>query len=214
MRKRLLLLVAFGVAMGYLEAAVVVYLREIFYPGGFSFPIKPLGLPMAAVEIGREAATIVMLLAVALLAEKTRRGRFACFMLLFGIWDITYYAFLRLALSWPASLLTWDILFLIPVIWTSPVLAPVLVSVLLIAAALMYYSRQAETERVGISRAEWVIAILGGVVIFASFAFNHGAVYGGGVPERYPWGLFGAGMAMAVVVLARVWRRLTSSCSC
>ena len=30
--------VVFGIAFGYIEAAVVVYLREIFYTGGFVFP--------------------------------------------------------------------------------------------------------------------------------------------------------------------------------
>ena len=75
------------------------------------------------VEIAREAATIVMLLCVAFIAEKTRRGRFACFMLVFGVWDIAYYLWLWATLSWPPSLFTWDILFLIPLIWTGPVIA-------------------------------------------------------------------------------------------
>ncbi len=212
MRKRLLFLVLFGVAMGYMEAAVVVYLREILYPGGFAFPIKLIAGRLAAVEVAREAATIAMLLAVALLAEKTRRGRFACFMLLFGIWDITYYVFLWVTLAWPASILAWDVLFLIPLIWTGPVLAPSLVSVLLVVAALMYFARRDKAERVSISRVEWAVAISGGVVIFATFVLNHGAACAGEMPRSYPWGLFTAGMAMAVVVLARVWRRLTSSC--
>lgn len=211
MRKHLLLLLLFGVSMGYLEATVVVYLRGIFYPHGFSFPLEMATHRFAALEIAREAATIAMLLAVSLLAETTGRGRFACFMLLFGVWDIVYYIFLWVALGWPPSLLTWDVLFLIPVIWTGPVLAPVLVSVMLIAAAVLYFTRRDAAERVRISRAEWAVAIIGGLVIFGSFAFNHGAVYNGGMPRSYPWVVFGAGMALAAAVLARVWRRLTSS---
>ena len=35
-------LLLYAVAMGYLEAAVVVYLRAIYYPEGFSFPLKPM----------------------------------------------------------------------------------------------------------------------------------------------------------------------------
>jgi len=212
MRKRLLFLLLFGVAMGFMEAAVVVYLRGILYPEGFSFPLKLAARSLEAVEIAREAATIAMLLAVAMLAEKTRRGRFACFMLLFGIWDITYYVFLWVTLGWPASILAWDVLFLIPVIWTGPVLAPVLVSVMLIATALMYFARRKEAEVVRISKAEWAAAISGGVVIFGTFAFNHSAVYAGEMPRSYPWGLFAAGMILAAVVLVRVWRRLTFSC--
>ena len=210
MRKKVLFLVAFAIAMGYLEAAVVVYLRAIIYPEGFAFPVKTIGLNLAAVELGREGATIVMLLAVAFMAEATRRGRFACFMILFGIWDLAYYLFLRVTLSWPESLLTWDLLFLLPVIWTGPVLAPMLVSVLLIAAGLLYYTNRQASESATISAVEWAIAIGGGFVVFLAFALNHGPVYRGAVPARFPWEVFIAGMAMGTAILARVARRITS----
>ena len=210
MRKKVLLLIAFGLAMGYLEAAVVVYLRAIFYPQGFSFPIKTMALHYAAVELGREGATIVMLLAVAFLVETKRRGRLACFMILFGIWDLAYYFFLWITLSWPDSFLTWDLLFLIPVIWTGPVLAPMLVAVLLIAAGLLYYAHRDAAETVAIPAAEWAVAIGGGFVVFLSFALNHGVVYGGDMPVRFPWEVFIAGTAMGIAILARVARRITS----
>jgi len=210
MRKKVLLLIVFALAMGYLEAAVVVYLRAIFYPQGFSFPIKAMDLHHAAVELGREGATIVMLLAVAFLVEATRRGRLACFMILFGVWDLAYYLFLRVTLSWPDSFLTWDLLFLIPVIWTGPVLAPMLVSVLLIAAGLLYYLHRGASEVIAIRAVEWAIAIGGGLVVFLSFALNHGSVYGGGMPVRFPWEVFIAGMAMGTAILAGVARRITS----
>jgi len=210
MRNKVLLLAAFAVAMGYLEAAVVVYLRAIVYPQGFAFPIKTIELHLAAVELGREGATIAMLLAVAFIAEATRRGRFACFMILFGVWDLAYYLFLRVTISWPESLLTWDLLFLLPVIWTGPVLAPMLVSVLLIAAGLLYYFNRNASEDVSISAVEWAIAIAGGFVVFLAFALNHGPVYAGAVPARFPWEVFIAGMAMGTAILARVARRVTS----
>lgn len=210
MRKKLLLLALFAIAMGYLEAVVVVYLRALYYPQGFAFPIEMIGLHHASVELGREAATIIMLLAVAFLAERTRRGRFACFMLLFGIWDITYYVFLWVTISWPASILDWDLLFLLPVIWTGPVIAPILVSVLLILTAIIYYARRDAAETIPISRIEWAIAILGAAVIFASFAFNHGVAYRGGTPTRFAWEIYAAGMAMLILILAGVCRKLTS----
>lgn len=210
MRNKVLLVVVFGLAMGYLEAAVVVYLRDLFYPEGFTFPVKGMDLHHAAVELGREAATIMMLLAVAFIAEKTRRGRLACFMLLFGVWDLAYYLFLWVTISWPASLLTWDLLFLIPLIWTGPVLAPMLVSVLLVATGLLYYARRPASEAAEISGIEWMTAIGGAVVIFVSFSLNHTVVYGGGMPERFAWEVFGVGMAMGCLVLARVARRITS----
>jgi hypothetical protein len=211
MRRKLGLILLFALAMGYLEAAVVVYLRALFYPEGFAFPIKMLSIHLAAVELGRELATIVMLLAVAFVAESTRRGRLACFMLLFGIWDLAYYLFLWVTLSWPESLLTWDLLFLLPVIWTGPVIAPMLVAVLLIVTGLLYYWRTESAEEVRISVAEWTVAILGGMVIFLSFALNHGVTFRGGVPPGFPWPIFAAGMAMGIAILARVARRITSS---
>ncbi len=210
MRKKVLLLVAFALAMGYLEAAVVVYLRALLYPQGFSFPSTTLDLHHAAVELGREGATIVMLLAVAFLVEATRRGRLACFMIIFGVWDLAYYLFLWVTISWPETLLTWDLLFLIPVIWTGPVLAPMLVSVLLIAAGLLYYAHRGASEVVAISAVEWAIAIGGGVVVFVAFALNHGPVHCGAIPARFPWEVFLAGMAMGTAILARVARRITS----
>ena len=187
MRKKLWYLFIFALAMGYLEASVVVYLRQLLYPDGFTFPIKQIGADHAFVELGREAATVLMLLAVAFIAERTKRGRLICFMLMFGIWDIAYYLWLLVTISWPASLLTWDILFLIPVIWTGPVLAPVLVSVLMIVTGLIYYTRKDQAEVVVISSLEWVFTILAAIIIFASLTLNHGVAFRGEVPSRFAW---------------------------
>src|SRR5262249_11432284 len=116
-RRRLVWLVLYAVAMAYVEAAVVVYLRGIYYPQGFSFPIVIIPDSMAAIEVGREAATLIMLAGVSALAGADRWERFLFFSVAFGCWDIGYYLWLRLFIGWPLSLLTWDILFLIPVPW-------------------------------------------------------------------------------------------------
>jgi hypothetical protein len=209
-KNRLMPVIVFALAMGYLEAAVVIYLRDIFYPDGFAFPLRMMDLHHGLIELCREAATIVMLVAVAFLAEKTRRGRLACFMLLFGVWDLSYYLFLRLAISWPGSPLTWDLLFLIPVIWSGPVLAPMLVSVLLVAAGLLYYSHRGASETVTISAVEWLVAFAGAAVMFTAFSLNHALIYNGGVPVHFAWHVFGVGLAMGIVALASVARRITS----
>lgn len=209
MRRKVFLLVVFALAMGYLEAAVVVYLRKIFYPAGFAFPIKRIATDLALVELGREAATIVMLLGVAFIAEKTRRGRLICFMLLFGVWDIAYYLWLWVTIGWPASLLTWDLLFLIPVTWSGPVLAPVLVSAMMIVTGAIYYRYHETAEAVRISTFEWAVTIVGAAVIFISFAYNHAVIFRGGVPAGFPWVIFAGGLAMGIAVLARVVPRLT-----
>jgi len=207
-RNRLLLLAVFAIAMAYLEASVVIYLRTIFYPQGFDFPIKRIPIDMAVIELAREVATIAMLIAVAFLAEQTRRGRLVSFMFLFGIWDIFYYVWLRVAIGWPPSLLTWDLLFLVPVIWTGPVVAPVLVSILMIAASNMYFKFRDLAERLPIATYEWMIVVGAAFVIFLAFAYNHGVTFRGELPGRFPWEIFASGMALGLWMLTRLWRRL------
>ena len=125
--------------MALVEAMVVYYLRRlfalqygaVFAQGRFTFPTAYLSH-----ERAREAATIVMLAAVALLAGRGPRQWLACFLLAFGVWDIGYYVALRIMLDWPASLSTRDLLFLMPHQWWEPVWVPLLASTAFIAAAL------------------------------------------------------------------------------
>ena len=133
-------LLLFGVSFGYVEAAVVAYLRalgepvrERFYPGRGPddlFPLLKLEqleaggpelLQVLKTEFAREAATLVMLGAVATAVGRGGAQWLAAFMITFGVWDVSFYAFLRVLLHWPQSLLTWDLLFLIPVPWAGPV---------------------------------------------------------------------------------------------
>jgi len=151
------LLTIFAIAMGFLESAVVIYLREIYYPEGFAFPLNIIHGKIAVTEILREAATIVMLVSVSILAARRWIIRFAWFIYLFAIWDIFYYVFLRVLLGWPESLLTWDILFLIPTTWVGPVLAPVINSLTMILLAILLIvadRRTREAYRVGMGIAD------------------------------------------------------------
>ena len=120
--------------MSYLEAAVVVYLRRIYYPDNLLalFPIRLFTPFDLAVELGREAATIVMLLAMSLLAEREFRRRLAVFLFLFGIWDIFYYLWLKATIGWPVSWTEWDILFLIPWAWLAPWITPASIALLFV----------------------------------------------------------------------------------
>ena len=134
---RLLVLAVFALAMAFVESAVVVYLRGLFYPDGFYGTLAAFPVFYYGTEVFREAATIIMLASVAVLAA--RRGwweRAAYFLFCFGLWDIFYYVWLYALLGWPPSLLTTDVLFLIPVPWVAPVVAPVVASVVMIAASL------------------------------------------------------------------------------
>ena len=114
--RKFISLTFFGIAMGFVEAAVVVYLREIIYPEGFCFPLKEIPSNLLFVETAREVATIIMLIAIALLAGRTLDEKISYFLYSFGIWDIFYYIWLKVTLNWPPSLLTKDILFLIPLL--------------------------------------------------------------------------------------------------
>lgn len=130
--RKLWIVLFFAIAMGFLEAIVVVYVRELYYPEGFRFPLKLIPPRIFSIELVRELTTLIMLAGIGLLAGKTKSGKFAWFLVNFGIWDITYYLALKIFLDWPESLHTWDILFLIPVTWIGPVLAPVICSVTMI----------------------------------------------------------------------------------
>jgi hypothetical protein len=123
--------------MAFIESAVVVYLRDIYYPEGFRFPLRLIEDKNIIVEIAREFATIFLLLSFAAIAGKRFWERFAYFLLAFGLWDIFYYVWLKVILNWPATILDWDILFLIPIPWIGPVIAPVSLAVLMIIMGIM-----------------------------------------------------------------------------
>jgi hypothetical protein len=164
---------AFSIAMGFLETAVVVYLREICYPGGFNFPLQPIAPHLAITEVLREAATLVMLLGIGYMAGKSFTERFAYFIFSFAIWDIFYYVFLKLLLNWPESLMTWDILFLIPVTWTGPVLSPVIISCIMILLAMILIGFRNGEFYARINRQHWFIMLSGAFVVFLAFIWDY-----------------------------------------
>ena len=198
--------VTFGVAFGWLEAVVVVYLRALFYPEGFGFPLAPMPARLAAIEVSREMATLVMLLAVARLGAKSGWGRFGLFALTFGVWDLAYYGGLYVALGWPASWGDWDVLFLIPGIWTGPVWAPAIIAGLLVACG-MWLTRQGELGRLARPRGyHWLLAVGSLVAIVGAFLSNHTRVAAGANPAPFPVVLFFSGIAVGLGALASVAR--------
>lgn len=187
--------------MAYLESAVVVYLRALYYPEGFSFPLVLMEPGMSAIEVGREAATLVMLLGVAAVMSTDRWKRFLFFAFSFGVWDIFYYVWLWVFLGWPPSLLTWDILFLIPVPWIGPVLAPVIVSVGLIVGALLLLDRQQRGHRLCFPVWLWGLAVTGGALVLVSFMRDFQVVLAQEPLPPFRWTLFGAGIACAATAV-------------
>lgn len=216
------ILLLFGTAFGYLEAAVVTYLRilheparQLFYPNrppGELFPLLTLQQVRASgleqqrtvyVEIGREAATMLMLAAIALAVARNARQWAAAFAIAFGVWDIVFYAGLKLLLDWPSSLFTWDILFLIPLPWTGPVIAPILVSVAMIAAGIWCLQREAAARPLRIGLWNIVGVLLGAFVIILSFTLDYRNVMAGGMPHPFHWGVFSLGLGIGAVSYGR-----------
>lgn len=210
--QRILLLVLLATAFGYVEAAIVVDLRFVYDPIHASlYPEQPAGalLPLITpeqlravapdqfrlvfIELGRELATMVMLVAMAALAVRRRGEWIAMFMISFGVWDIVYYVGLKAMIGFPSSLLTWDILFLLPVPWLGPVLAPVIVSVSMIGAGLVLLGEIGRGRMVEAAWFHWTGIILGGLIIIASFCQYNDQALAGEVPERFNWLMFGAG---------------------
>jgi hypothetical protein len=133
---KLVLLSGFSIAMGYVEAMVVVYLRMLLPLDQWKTYVRDIPSLVAFLqkyhvfwtEQTREVATIVMLLAVALMAGLTFREKLAYFLWTFALWDIFYYIWLYALIKWPQSLAVTDLLFLIPGPWLAPVYVPVLIS--------------------------------------------------------------------------------------
>jgi hypothetical protein len=166
---RIITVALFAIAMGYLESAVVVYLREIYYPEGFAFPLKIMNEHLAITELFREFATLVMLGTVGYLAGRSWLEKFGFFIFAFGIWDIYYYVSLKLLLGWPESLLTWDILFLLPTTWVGPVLAPVINAFTMIIFGGLIWYFQSKDKLLAIRLREWILLILGSLIVIWAY---------------------------------------------
>ncbi|MFH1474750.1 MAG: hypothetical protein ABIG85_02720 [Chloroflexota bacterium] len=194
--------IAYAAAMALLESAVVVYLqRALGIDPHALFPVQEPALAgdLALIEVGREAATLVMLGAVGWLAGRSGLERLAWTAVAFGTWDILYYAWLWAFIGWPPSLDTWDLLFLIPVPWAGPVWAPVAVSLALAGFGLAAARRLRAGRPVRAGRAHVAAGVAGGLIVVVSFCWNAALVLDGGVPETFPSAVFAAGLALAAL---------------
>jgi hypothetical protein len=198
--------------MGFLEGAVVIYLRELYYPEGFSFPLVLMNDTIALVELFREVATVIMLVGIGILAGRTTNQRLSFFLMSFAIWDIFYYVFLWLVLDWPQSLMDWDILFLVPVPWVGPVITPILITITMLALSVVLLKREA-----GMSKIEWSLIVTGSLVVVLSWtlefqqynntvgdALKAVATY---IPQSFPWIIFSVGEILLVTAIYLFWRR-------
>ncbi|MCD6131888.1 MAG: hypothetical protein J7J61_07290 [Candidatus Hydrothermae bacterium] len=197
--KKISLLGLFAITMAYLEAAVVVYLRELYYRDNILslFPLRTFTAMDLRIEIFREFSTLVMLILVSLFAFTQRTKRWAAFFFTWGVWDIFYYVWLKILIGWPVHWTDWDILFLIPVPWLAPFISPVIVALIFIIGGLLVILKNVEKLR----REYLLLALIGAVLIFLSFIWKViftkvDALYitqGG-----FPWLLYIAGLILIV----------------
>jgi len=193
---RILIIILFSVAMAYLESAIVVYLRELYYPDGFSFPLKLIPGKILIIELGRELATIVMLFSVAMIAGNLLIERISYFLFAFGVWDIFYYLWLKIFINWPESLLTNDLLFLIPVPWISPVLAPVIVSVVFITFSVLALKNADAGRKVKLNFLSLILIASGVLLILISFMWDYENRLNSVSPVEFMWGVFIVGLVL------------------
>jgi len=208
MLKRLLVAIVFSIAFGYIESAVVVYLRAIFHPNGFHFPMQVFtltaqGRQLLLTEIGREAATLVLILTAAWLFGRNRQETVAYFMLIFAVWDVFYYVWLKVLLDWPATLMDWDILFLIPVAWASPVLYPVLVSIAMFAFAVGILYRSEQDRPLVVTRVDWLGWLAAAILVVVSFCLAGLQIDQPDYASHFYPALFAAGYAAGVTISVR-----------
>jgi hypothetical protein len=194
----------YALAMAQVEAAVVVYLREIYHGADplALFPLVPLTGRDLSIELIRELATVLMILSVALLQPQRGARAFGAFIYVFGLWDVAYYVCLKLLLGWPTRWLEWDVLFLIPWPWLAPWPTPVLVSVLFVAAGTRLLSAPSRFTRLALSTVCTGAALV--VTAFLMPALFSVVERDAGSPRAgdFPWAVFVAGYLLMGTGLA------------
>ena len=209
-RRRWVIVMAFAIAMAWVESASVFYIRALV---DRVEPYQPDPLPLndalGYVELWREAATLVMIATVGVLAGSTWRRRAGYAALAFGAWDIFYYVFLRIMTGWPRTPLDWDILFLLPLPWWGPVLAPVSIALVMILWGTL--ATQSDDDA-GDARWAWVSASGGIVLALGIFMIDAWRALPDGreailqvLPTTFNWPLFGVALLlMALPALQQV----------
>ena len=215
-RTRWFIVVIFAVAMAWMESATVVYLRLL---GGRINPYQadplPVSVGLGKTELIREAATMIMLLTAGLLAGRTWRSRLAYALIAFGVWDIFYYVFLAVISAWPRSLLDWDVLFLIPLPWWGPVLAPMLIALLMIVGGTLIVYADRPEHPIWPGRKAWALNF-GGVILaliifilpaLQSLARGEGSVRQA-LPHDFYWLPFSLALLLMAAPIVDIGRRL------
>ncbi len=208
-RSSVVALWVFAIAFGCIEGATVVYLQATVPASARSasglFPVNVLAPRLLSIEVVREACTLIILAAVAWSAGSRWRDRIGAFLLTFGVWDLVYYAALRVMLGWPDSFRTWDVLFLIPAPWVAPVWVPSLVAAIFVAAGtyLFWTSEQEHDYRAY----DFALLCASAVAVVLACLVDSDAVIRVEQPRQFPLWLYWAGVLAGVGAFWRAERR-------
>lgn len=208
--------VLFAAAMAWVESACVVYLRTLV---GRIDPYQTDPLPMlphlTSAELVREATTLVMLVTVGCLAGRTWRSRLGYGIVVFGVWDILYYMFLKIICGWPHSIWDWDVLFLLPLPWWGPVIAPVAIAAMMILGGTLISLFDQPDRPVWPGRSAWGLNLAGVALTLYIFMADAIGAMGGGVsairttlPTHFNWPLFLVALALMAAPIVDVGRQV------
>ena len=215
-RQLWLLIAAFAIGMAWVEAASVYYIRTLV---DRIEPYQPNPLPvhdaLGAVELVREAATLVMLLTAGMAAGRAWKKGLGYTALAFGVWDIFYYVFLRIICGWPRTIFDWDILFLLPLPWWGPVIAPVSIALLMIVWGTLVTQSEGRESETALPWTSWGAGGLG--IALALYVFMADAIRAlpqgpeavrTVFPTAFNWPIFGVALALMAAPVAQIGSRL------
>jgi len=213
MTKKILWVGIFAIAMAFLEAAVVVYLRRIYGISDLILTVPPFDPQIAGIELSRELATLVMLLSFGWVAGQNLQSNLGNVMIAFGVWDIFYYLWLKVFIGWPKTLLDPDLLFLFPLPWWGPVIAPILISLLMIIGGTTAVFRNDQGHVIRFRILEAITLLIG--ILAMLFAFMQDALSilpaSAGLisqlkPSQFNWMVFLVGLLLSGFVVWRIMR--------
>lgn len=182
----------------------MVYLRKISFAGSFSFPLvttwengRIVLDGFSRIEAAREAATLIMLGAVGALAGKNALQKFCFFMIAFGVWDLFYYIWLWVISGWPENLMTWDLLFSLPLPWVGPVIAPILVASAMTCVGSTFIHFEEKGYVIRWRWQDWLVESICAILLIVAFCLDWknilrvpGGVARSGIPNPFAWWLF------------------------
>jgi hypothetical protein len=217
LRRRLFVLLLFGAVFGYVEAAAVVYIRVMYepihqrlFPASAPDDLFPLFAPdqwaregppylqQPFLEVGRELGTVLLVVLVAAGVSRSGREWFASFLLTFGLWDLSYYLWLKALIGWPHSLLDRDLIFAAPLPWIGPVLAPLIVAAVMVGTAGLFFWRERVGRPMRPRPGHWAAVTAGGLAVLAAFWWDARNILASGPPNPFNWSLLGLGLAIGL----------------